>query len=382
MPLDAECLKAAARDRTGLTDFGDAPMDEGLGVLVASVNETGTTPRELAAVEATILAALIERLRVEDWVARHPDVLDQEIKAPVFVVGLPRSGTTALSQFLAEDPAARSLLRWETLNAIPPPDPAGPEDPRLAATRKAFEARDLAMPMYRAMLPVNAEDPAEHSPILGLTFLNIGTSLVHHAPAYQAWLLSQDLRPGYAYLKKVLQILQSNTGASHWNLKAPLDIFGLDALVEVFPDARLVWCHRDPASSIPSNCSLLAMIREASGEQVDRVALGRMKLDVFALGMARALTARDRLGEARFTDVIQRRLVADTVGTLETLYAGVGLKFTEAYRRRLTERVASRNAVMAGKSHPYALADFGLSLLEVRTGFAAYLARFNPPLEA
>lgn len=299
--------------------------------------------------------------------------------APVFVVGLPRSGATALSQFLAEDPAARSLLRWETLDAIPPPDPAAGEDPRLAATRKAFEARDLAMPMYRAMLPVNADDPAEHSPILGLTFLNIGASLVHHAPAYQAWLLGQDLRPGYAYLKKVLQILQSNTGARRWNLKAPLDIFGLDALVEVFPDARIVWRHRDPAASIPSNCSLLAMIREASGEQVDRVELGRMKLAVFALGMARALAARDRLGEARFTDVIQRHLVGDTVGTVEALYAGAGLPFTDAYRLRLTERVASRNAVMAGKSHRYTLADYGLSLVEIRTAFAAYLARFKPP---
>ncbi len=382
MPLDADCLKSAARDRTGLTDFGDAPIDEGLGVLVASVNATETTPKELAAVESTILGALIERLRIEDWIARHPEVLSQEIKAPVFVVGLPRSGTTALSQFLAEDPAARSLLRWELLNAIPPPDPAGPEDPRLAATRKAFEARDLAMPMYRSMLPVNAEDPAEHSPILGLTFQNIGTSLVHHAPAYQDWVLRQDLRPGYAYLKKVLQILQSKTGASHWNLKAPLDIFGLDALVEVFPDARLVWCHRDPASSIPSNCSLLAMIREASGEHVDRVELGRMKMAAFAEGMRRALAARAAIGDHRFADVVQRELVRDTVGTIERLYGQIGLDFSDAYRTRLTERVASRNEVMAGKVHRYALEDFGLSLAEIRLEFADYLGRFHPSVGA
>jgi hypothetical protein len=382
MALDAEQLKRAARDATGLHDFGDAPLDEGLAVLVASLNETPATAKELAAAQATIMGALTERLRIEDWSGRHPDVLGQEIRRPVFVVGLPRSGTTALSQFLAEDPAARSLLRWEAMNAIPPPDPALGEDPRLAATRKAFEARDLAMPLYRVMLPVDADDPAEHSPLLGLTFMSMHVPLVHHAPAYQDWLLQQDLRPAYAYLKKVLQILQSKTGAPHWNLKAPLDIFGLDALVEVFPDARLVWCHRDPAKSVPSNCSLLSMIRTASGEAVDKVELGRMKMAVFAEGMRRALAARERIGEARFADVLQRDLVRDTVGTVEKLYGDIGLAFTDAYRARLTGRATQRGEAMAGKAHEYSLEDFGLSLPEIRREFGDYLARFKPPLEA
>jgi len=380
--LDAARLKETARQRTGLSDFGAAPMDEGLNALVASANETETTPKELAAIEATILGALVERLRVEDWLARHPGTLDQEIKAPVFVVGLPRSGTTALSQFLSEDPAARSLLRWEAMNAVPPPDPAGPEDPRLAATRKAFEARDLAMPMYRVMLPVEADDPAEHSPILGLCFLNFGTSFVHHLPAYQDWLLTQDLRPGYAYLKKVLQILQSKTGAPHWNLKAPIDLFGLDALVDVFPDARLVWCHRDPASSVPSNCSLLATIREASGEVVDKLELGRMKMAVLAEGVRRALAARRKIGDHRFADVMQRDLVRDTAGTVEKLYADIGLAFTDAYRARLSRRVVDRGEKIAGKAHSYTLEEYGLSLPEIRRAFGPYLDRFRPPLEA
>jgi len=309
-------------------------------------------------------------------------VLDEEIARPVFVVGLPRSGTTALSQFLSEDPSARSLLRWEAMNAIPPPGPQRGEDPRLEATRKAFVARDLAMPLYRVMLPVDAEDPAEHTPLLGLTFMSLHVSLVHHAPAYQEWLLRQDLRPAYAYLKKVLQILQSRTGAPHWNLKAPLDIFGLDALVDVFPDARLVWCHRDPARSIPSNCSLLAMIRASAGEDVDRIELGRMKMAVFAEGVRRALAARGRIGDARFADVVQRDLVRDPVGTIAVLYDRIGLPFTPAYRARLAARASTRHEAMAGKVHEYALEDFGLSLGEIRREFAGYLEKFRPLIEA
>jgi len=382
MVLVAEALKSQARQATGLADFGDAPLDEGLGLFVASLNDSEHEPRALAAAERTILGLLSERLRLEDWIARHQEVMDQQVQRPVFVTGLPRSGTTALSQFLSEDPDARSIRRWESLNAIPPAerDPTG--DLRIEATRKAFAARDAAMPEISILLPVGAEDPSEHGGLLGLTFLSFHLPLMHHAPAYQDWLLQADLEPAYRYMRRVLQVLQSKTGAAHWNLKNPLDIFGLDALVRAFPDARLVWCHRDPASSIPSNCSLLTMLRSNAGEDVDKIELGRMKIAVFAAGIRRAMAARDRIGDDRFADVYQRELVRDTPGAIERLYAKLGLPYSEAYRERLTNRVSVRSEQLAGKAHHYELADFGLSLEEIRREFRGYTQRFQPLLSS
>jgi len=382
MALDADALKSQARAATGLSDFGDAPLDEGLSRFVAALNEREHEPRALAAAERTILGLLVERLRLEDWIGRHPEVLDEPIERPVFVTGLPRSGTTALSQFLSEDPAARSIRRWELLNAVPPPakDPFG--DPRIEATRKTFAARDAAMPDLSILLPVGAEDPSEHGMVLALTSLSFHLPMMHHAQAYQDWLLQADFRPAYRYMRRVLQVLQSRTGAPHWNLKNPNDIFSLDALVAEFPDARLVWCHRDPASSVPSNCSLLTMLRLNAGEQVDKIELGRTKLAVLADGVRRAMAARDRIGDSRFADVYQRELVEDTPGVVERLYARLGLPFSDAYRARLTNRVTERSDQLAGKAHRHELADFGLSLGGIRREFGDYIERFKPPRSA
>jgi hypothetical protein len=377
MMFEPEALKTEARSETGLSDFGVEPLDDGLAVFCTAVEaEAGLNAAGVAAARRGVVASLCERLRLEDWFARHPEILEQTLAPQIFVVGLPRTGTTALSQFLSEDPAARSIRRWEVGDLTPPPDASVAVDPRLTATREAFLARDKAMPTLKTMLPVEAEDPSEHGPILGLTFRNLQLPSLYDAPSYTDWLLQADMTPAYAYFAKALKLLQWKTPGAFWNLKNPPDLFSMEAMKAVFPDALFVWTHRDPALSIPSVCSLTGLLRRTGVDHLDKPAQMRAMLRFQAEGVRRGLAARSRIGEASFVDVTQADLARDTVGVIRTLYARLGLAFTPAYEAHLRRRLAARPRAQHGR-HAYDPAEYGLSADEIRAPFADYLSRFK-----
>lgn len=378
--LDPTSLKQAAIDAAGLADFGSAPMDEGLERFTWSLtNEAQVAGKQLEIVSASIVATLVQRLKIEHFLAAHPEVLAETVDRPLFVMSLPRTGSTATSQFLSEDPNARSLRRWEHLDVVPPPDAAiGDADPRVAKMQAQFEELYRQQPARRGMLPVDAKDPSEHGPLLGLTFQNLQMPSLYKIPAYADWVIASDLRPAYAYFKKVLQLLQWKTPASHWNLKNPPDIFGFGALVEVFPDARLAWVHRDPVKSIPSVCSLTSMIRDGWGEALDRPGVGAFQLGFQSRGAQIAMTAEKGLPAGRVVHAFQRDLIKDTVGTIADMYARLDLAFTDSYREHLTRRVANRDK----PSHAYDMGDYGLSVPQIRAAFSDYTDHYGVPLEA
>ena len=371
--FDPHALKARAQAETGLSDFGAEPLDDGLEVFCGSLRtEAGLNAAGAAAAERGIVATLGERLKLEHWLAEHPEILQQTLAPQVFVVGLPRTGTTALSQFLSEDPAARSIRRWEINTLTPPPDAAVAVDPRLIATREAFAARDLAMPTLKTMLPIEAEDPSEHGPLLGLTFRNLQLPTLYDTPSYIRWLFAADLEPAYAYLAKALKLLQWKTPGAYWNLKNPPDIFAIEAIARAFPQALFVWTHRDPALSIPSVCSLASLLRGPTVDRLDKPALMRYVVDFQAEGIGRAMAARRRLGEERFVDVTQADLGRDTIGVIRMLYARLGLPFTAEYEAHLKRRLETRPRAQHGR-HDYDPAEFGMTAEQIRAPFAAYL---------
>jgi hypothetical protein len=377
MNFDPEVLKQRAVQETGLGEFGAEPFEDGLAAFCAALEgEADLNAGGRTGAEKAIVAALSERLRVEDWLRRHPEILDQQLLPQVFVVGLPRTGTTALSQFLSEDPAARSIRRWELNSLTPPPDAGVGIDPRLIATREAFAARDAAMPALKTMLPVEAEDPSEHGVLLGLTFRNLQIPTLYNAPSYIDWLWRADLTIAYGYMAKVLKLLQWKTPGGHWNLKNPPDIFAIDAIASVFPDAKFVWTHRDPAQSIASVCSLAALLRRPGVEHYDARALMGYVLDFQSEGVRRAMQARDRLPKDRFIDVFQADLGRDTVAVIQGLYANLGLPFTTDYEAHLHERMRARPRGRHGE-HAYDRDEFGVSAEQIRTHFQAYLDRFD-----
>lgn len=379
MTLDPEHLKQEAMAQTGLSNFGEAPMDEGLNRLCWSLtNEAAVNGNHLTTAKKMIHNALMERLKIEDCLASNPEILNEKVVRPLFVISLPRTGSTATSQFLSEDPNARSIRRWECENTTPPPDvEIGDADPRITAMRAEFEEMYRQQPERRGMLPIDAEDPSEHGPILGLTFQNLQLPSLFAIPSYMTWTIESDLVPSYAYLKKVLQLLQWKTPASHWNLKNPPDVFGLKALIEIFPDARLLWIHRDPVKSIPSVCSLTSMIRISFGENLDKPAVGAMQTEFQATGARLAMEAEATMVKDRIVHVFQRDLVRDTVGVIENAYRQLDLEFSEDYREHLTRRVANREK----PSHTYKMEDYGLSVEGIRTAFQSYTDRYQVPLE-
>ncbi len=381
MSFNPQELIQHARAETGLTRFGDAPFQQSLALLCRSLDEDARlTPEGITKAEALLVGHLTERLRLEAFIARHPEVLEQEVAPAIFLVGMPRSGTTALAQHLSEDPALRSIPRWESKRLTPPETGAHTEqDPRIAEIRAEFADAFKAMPWRQKILPNNSDDPAEHGLLMALTFLNLQWPTLFRIPGWSGWALAQDLTPGYEYLARVLKVLQWAKPAGRWSLKLPPDLFALDAIAEVFPNASFVWAHRDPVEAISSVCSLCAQVREKQGgAEVEPQEIGPEQLEFQALAVDRGLAAREKIGEERFVDVWQNDLGDDTVMTIAALYDKLGMRMSAEYRANLDTRMREKPRGRFG-SHEHALAPYGIDERTVIERFSTYIQRFHAP---
>jgi hypothetical protein len=375
--LDPEAMLRQAETITGHRPAFGIEAIAGLRNFVASLrNEAALNRAGSARAEREIVEMLCERLRVEHCLAENPSILDERIPPCIFVIGLPRTGSTALSQFLSEDPDARSIRRWELHHPTPPPDQSVRADPRLLATREEFARREREQPELKAALPIEAEDPSEHSIILNQTFLNAALPVLYHVPGYARWLLGQDLAPAYRHFAKVLKILQWKTPARHWNLKNPPDIFSLEAIAEIFPEAVFVWTHRDPRSSMASVAGLAALHRHQVSDRVDRSGLMGDMLGYWSEGVRRAMAARGEIGEDRFIDFSQAQLANDPVGAIRSLYGKMGRPFTACYQSHLEKRLSGRPRGQHG-SHRYDASEFGVTAAQLGQPFSEYSARFG-----
>jgi hypothetical protein len=377
----ADALLAEARERTGLADFGDASFREGLDVLLDDLARAELSPLGTMVWRGRLLSHLVGRLRVEDWLARHPELERLPVPAPVFVVGLPRTGTTALSHLLAQDPATRSLRVWESAQPVPPPESATEHtDPRIEAATKQLAAMHQLSPRLAAMHEDTPTGPTENHDLLGMSFRTFHFEGMSWLPRYVAWWLACDMRPAYRFHRRVLQLLQSRCPPDRWMLKSPPDSFCLDAVLAVYPDARFVMTHRDPAAVLGSVCSLIHTMYEMTGKPPARERIGAAELASWSEAMSRLLAVRARIGEERFADVHFRELVADPLGTIARSYAKLGLPFTDAAERGIAAFAAAHPRGRHGE-HRYQLADWGLAREAVHEAFRFYRERCGVTLE-
>jgi hypothetical protein len=374
MPLSAEALLAEARARAGLADFGDPIFREGLDVLLDDLARVELSDLGRMVWRGRIVSQLESRLRVEDWIARHPAIPAQAVPAPVFVVGLPRTGSSALSHLLAQDPDTRSLRVWESAFPVPPPDPDADDDPRIAIAERNLTGLHQLSPQLAAMHEDTPTGPTENHDLLGMSFRTLHFEGMAWLPRYVAWWLGCDMVPAYRFHRRVLQLLQSRGGPRRWHLKSPPDAFFLDAVLAVFPDARFVMTHRDPASVLGSVCSLIHTMQGITGAPAEPHALGAAERDTWAEGMRRALAVRARIGEERFADVHFHELVADPVGTIARAYDRLAISFTDAAERRIAAHAAANPRGRYGE-HRYRLEDWGLDRAGVHAAFAFYTDR-------
>ncbi len=373
-----DSLMAAACKNTGLSDWGDESIREPLRVLLesfrkdAKLNSVGWF-----AVYKTLTRHLSNRLRIQDEVKRHPEILKQEIHKPLFIVSFPRTGTTLLHRLLAQDPANRSLRCWEALCPVPPPDPQTDEvDPRIAATGEELEKFYKIAPNFHAIHSVGAKEQEECFFLFMNTFTSSDFQVYGEIPTYYKWFIKQDLVPAYIFYRRQLQLLQWRYPTSRWILKAPSHMYGLDALFTVFPDACVLQIHRHPFRTVPSKCSLLANIYGVFSDNLDLSVIGRDYLRHCEILTEKNIKVRDTVDSAQFFDIDYKDLVQDLAGSVRRIYEYFGKQYDAGFEERIRRYIAANPKDKHGV-HRYSLEQFGLNREMVNRSFAAYCKRFG-----
>ena len=371
-------LKQGASAATGLDDFGSTYYREGLERTVDALNDEADL-NDLGQViqHATISNALIQRLKIIDTYKQHPEIGDEVIAGPVVILGLPRTGTTALSQLIGADPQFRCLRTWESQAPTPPPEAATQHtDPRIAQAAEGIAMIDSMFPDFKSMNVAEPQGPTECQDLMGMSFRTFHFDGVVRVPGYIEWLMQCDMGETYAFHKDVLKLLQWHCKPNLWHLRTPVHMFALDAFVETYPDAKFLWSHRDPAKVLASVCSLISYIRGWSSDRKDPEELGAEQLAWWVEGISRAMAFRRKFGDDRFVDVSFADLQTAPVDTVANSYERLGLTFTDSARARVQEWAAQHKPGQHG-THTYELADYGLTPEQVREAFGEYLATFD-----
>ncbi len=387
--FDAAGVLADAQRKEALTDWGPGDFERPLGVLLAdyahAVSQADLNAVGTHILRSGIVHSLRMRLRAQEWIRRHPEILDERVAAPVIVVGMMRSGTTLLQRLLAADPRFHCAHGWEVVEVAPRLDHrfSGPDaDPRIAVSEvREAKSRELAPELF-AIHPMYAREAEEEIVFLADAFLSHVPESGAHLPVYRSWIDEQDFAPAYEYLYRMLQFLQwqkRRTGAtaSRWVLKSPAHLGYLDLLRARFPDLHIVHMHRDPRTTIASGAGLNATLHAMHADTVDPHRVGAQWLQRMGWTNDRAMAVRDGWGDdaARVTDIAFDDAVADPIGQVARVYDAVGLPLTAeaetAMRRWLAER--PHEAPRA----PYDLESHGLRPEQVDERFTVYNKRFR-----
>ena len=375
----AEELIGAARRQTGLDIFVAESFREALDIYLADYNANERSDEANQANADLIVKALAHRLQVAEYLRQRPELESRPVARPIFVFGIPRTGTTLLSNLLAADPARRSPLTWEIEHPIPPPTTATLySDPRCLAMleqeRELLKMYPEAGKYYRnsAVYPNECMFWTIHD-MKGMLWEGRGK-----LPAYREYLYScapEIFVPHYEYHKRFLQVHQAEAPGV-WNLKMPSHGLWLDSLLAVYPDARLIWAHRDPLTATGSFCSLMELSMNTSLGYADHAWLGENYSWQAVQHVEKIMDHRDRLGHERIIDSHYAELIRDPIPTMRALYAALGDPFTPEAEAAMRAWLADNPQGKFGK-HEYKLAKFGLTPEGLRPRFERYLAEYE-----
>jgi hypothetical protein len=324
------------------------------------------------------LLASLRRLSEEE--ARTPAILAEPIEAPLIITGLPRSGSTFLHRMLAADPQAVVPRVYQTIQ--PYPDPRARRDDRAERVERMLRRFARFAPALRSVHPLDGNSPQECTEITAQIFQSLRFETVYNIPSYKAWLEAHGHGAAYRFHRRFLQHLQHQGQRGRWVLKCPDHVFALTALHEVYPDARLVFLHRDPLKVLPSVAQLTEILRAPFTRRIDRRGIGRAVLDDWARG-AEILVEEARTPlfpphqtlHLRYRDLVQR-----PIETVQRLYRHFGLPLTDAALIAMQEVVAAKPRGGYGENH-YSFATHSINPEEVRARFAAYASLFGVPPE-
>jgi len=377
-PLDMDSLMEAARRRTGLTDFGDTTFHEPLYRLLDSCkNEARLNAIGRLVCTEDILQLLCNRLELQRDAKKWPGMASQPIAAPVFITGLPRSGTTLLHILLELDRREfYAPATWQVMFPSPPPFTGQLNGQRTRRADQNLALFNLLVPEFRKIHPMSARFPQECVAILSHCFMSDQFDTMFNIPTYQSWLERQDMRPAYVYHRKFLQHLQYGGPARRFVLKAPNHMFSAEALFAIYPDAQIVQTHREPLEVLPSIASLMTVMRSAFSDFVDPAAIGSEMIRFWKETLQAFLDARKKLPAASVHDVKFTELVSDPIAVVGQLYRELGHEFTGEAEGRMRSFLSMHPNGQHG-NHSYAMASFGLDPADVDQGFTMYREQFG-----
>ena len=369
-----EALIEEAMESTELNDFGRLPVRPGLTALCETYERNVADPAGRRKCRDRLINLLTVRLRIERAFKTIPEVAEQEIVAPLFVTGLPRSGTSALINLLSRAPENRGLLQWEVQFPDPWPNlQPGQEDPRYGYLVKALaEGQD---PEFRKIHYVDADTPEECCMIHSYAFSGVQLGFEIMLEPYRSWFLEQDLQPLYEYQKRLLQLLNWRNPGQRWVLKAPAHMWAIDSIFRVFPDANFVWCHRHPVPVVASiNSMNRQVMRMYAGDtsHLDPAKIGRAVMDWYAMSLDRGLTSRELRPASRFVDCSQAEVAANPMAVIERIYDSFDFELSGESRAAMQDFIDANPKGKHGK-HSYSLEEFGLSEEQVVKRFDFYL---------
>ncbi|HEY6870638.1 MAG TPA: sulfotransferase [Novosphingobium sp.] len=368
-----EDLHRQAAAQAGYDDFGDTGYHEGLRVMLASLDEEQPTGAAAAMAEGIIVTALVARLKTEQQWRAHPEYRTREIPAPVIVIGVPRTGTTALHNLLSRDPQFQGIEKWICeAPQVRPPRSTWPDNPDHRACVAAVERLMTIAPQMMVAHGIQPDDVDECLIPMTQDFTTNCFPSQMDLGLYDRWLMTADETPSYRRYKDVLRLVGLNDDR-RWLLKNPSHVFGIDALLAVFPDACVVQTHRHPASSLASLASLLnSIVLAFTGAPIDRERRLKREAAFWAEGVRRTMAAQDRQPE-RFVNVLQGDIRKDPLGVVRTIYGKFGLTLSDEAEAAM-RAFSDQNAEAAGEGHSYERVERDDPLL---APFAAYIERYG-----
>ena len=375
-PFVADDFIEKAQKATGLERFDSDSFREGLEVLIADVNRQGVPDPLRPRFEGLAVGMLTNRLKANAYLESRPELLQRPIERPLFVFGIPRTGTTLLSNLLAMDPARRSPLTWEIDDPVPPATTAALKtDPRALARLEQEKQMLAANPEMGKYYRNSAIYPNECMFFMAHDFKGLMWESRGKLPAYRDWLFSTDLTSTYQYHKRFLQLLQAEAPGV-WNLKMPSHALWLETLLAIYPDARLVWTHRDPLTATGSFCSLITLGHRGSVGVIDKAWIAEDMPYQAVLHADRIMDSRAKIGHDRIVDVHYANLMREPIATMRKLYAALGDDFTPEAEASMQAWLDDNPQGKFGR-HEYKLGEFGLTPGGVRNMFERYLSEYE-----